>query len=312
MLTAALACRLKATSARHDLISKLPLELILLPLALLSVTDRVRFSQTSTHNNALCTLLLHHETAKLLALFGLGFSEVQLMLLATGTVLSGSSIPFLLHTGKPFLVDNLDFYTSWNHGEDVVIYLCRMGGYTVVAGGQHDIINGTNASWVLRNGWKTINVVESLTTGSACMFYFHATHMMGFWDGSRIFHAYPALLAARVALTTPHQFMLEYTLDAQCHVWRMLHKYIQRGFHHQFEHDMPHQCGHAFSCPATLRTTTDGGCLTLYFPTSPFRNKERRTTDICWSLFGTGCQSGILATSIGSVLTRSTEYEGQS
>ncbi|KAJ7500695.1 hypothetical protein B0H11DRAFT_1908573 [Mycena galericulata] len=111
-----------------DLVSKLPLELILNLIALLPLKERVRFSQTSHRNNGLCALLLHHETSSL-ATSGLGVSEVQLMLLGSRTLLSGLSIPFLLHIDDPFPVYKLELYTALTKGEDVATYICRMGGY---------------------------------------------------------------------------------------------------------------------------------------------------------------------------------------
>ncbi|KAJ7438691.1 hypothetical protein B0H11DRAFT_2254503 [Mycena galericulata] len=156
-----------------DLVSKLPLELILNLIALLPLKERVRFSQTSHRNNGLCALLLHHETSSLfkLATFGLGVSEVQLMLLGSRTLLSGFSIPFLLHIDDPFPVYKLELYTALTKGEDVATYICRMGGYILDDDIFQEEVDGLlNASWVLRKGSKTITVIESMTTAGACIF----------------------------------------------------------------------------------------------------------------------------------------------
>ncbi|KAJ7471234.1 hypothetical protein B0H11DRAFT_2237532 [Mycena galericulata] len=226
-----------------DLVSKLPLELVLSLIALLPLKERVRFSQTSHRNNGLCALLLHHETSSLLATFGLGVSEVQLMLLGSRTLLSGFSIPFLLHIDDPFPVYKLELYTAFTKGEDVATYICRMGGYILDDDIFQEEIDGLlNASWVLRKGSKTITVIESMTTAGACIFNLHATPEMGFWDGNRIFHAYPTLLTTGVSLTTPRLLELDYTLQAQRHVWHVLQKYSLRGFQHQFEYKAVHVC----------------------------------------------------------------------
>ncbi|KAJ7502485.1 hypothetical protein B0H11DRAFT_2223399 [Mycena galericulata] len=304
----------QGTRGRHiptagDRVAKLPMELTLDLIALLPLKERIRFSQTSPRNNGLCALLLHHETSRLLAKFGLGMSEVQLMLIGSRTLLSGFSIPFLLHIGSdPFPVDHLEFYTEWTKGEDVVTYICGIGGYTLDEGMfQEDIDGLLNASWVLWKGSKKITVIESMTTASACIFNFHATPVMGFWDGKRFFHAYPSLSTTGVSLTTPRQLMLEYTLEAQRHVWRTLQTYSLRGFQHQFDYQTKHVCGRAFSCPATIRTTVDGGCLNLYLPETPYRGNDADV--MCWTLSGTGCEAGVLALGSGRFATKSTSFE---
>ncbi|KAJ7442203.1 hypothetical protein B0H11DRAFT_1932525 [Mycena galericulata] len=293
-----------------DLVSKLPLELILNLIALLPLKERVRFSQTSHRNNGLCALLLHHETSSLLATFGLGVSEVQLMLLGSRTLLSGFSIPFLLHIDYPFPVYKLELYTALTKGEDVATYICRMGGYILDDDIFQEEVDGLlNASWVLRKGSKTITVIESMTTAGACIFNLHATPEMGFWDGNRIFHAYPTLLTTGVSLTTPHLLELNYTLQAQRHVWHILQKYSLRGFQHQFEYKAVHVCGKAFSCPGTIRTTVDGGCLNLNLPETPYHTNRNDTDIVCWTLSGTGCEAGVLALGAGRFSTKATSYE---
>ncbi|KAJ7471254.1 hypothetical protein B0H11DRAFT_2237549 [Mycena galericulata] len=299
----------KAVRSAKDIVSRLPTELTLAVITLFTVKERVRFSQTSSRNNAMCALLLHHETAKLLSGFNLGISEVQLMLVGTGTIMSGSSIPLLLHCGYPFTIHNLDFCTPWGRGEDVVTYMCRVSGYIIDLNILHDEVDGVRNSWILRNDTRTITVIESMTTAHACIFYCHITPLMGFWDGNSIFHAYPSLTSAGISLTTPHQFVLDYTIDAQRHVWQFLHKYVRRGFQLQFEYTKKHICGHNLNCPVTLRTTADAACLRLYFPESPYRTKDDSDI-ICWTLSGTGCEAGMLGVRAGRPLIKSTEHEG--
>ncbi|KAJ7266038.1 hypothetical protein C8J57DRAFT_1229448 [Mycena rebaudengoi] len=59
----------------------------------------------------------------------------------------------------------------------------------------------------------------------------------------------------------------------QCKInrtWAVLRKYSQRGFTYMTEFDRNHECGVHWSCPCTLRTTVDAGCLTAPLPVFPF------------------------------------------
>ncbi|KAJ7137590.1 hypothetical protein C8R43DRAFT_844687, partial [Mycena crocata] len=211
----------------------------------------------------------------LLAKFGLQFEETRLLLTATGTVISGSAVTSLLPIRRPFQPNDLDFFAKSGRGRGVVKYLLIPGMYEVTnTAFTYGVSAGIGTIWTLIHrihGYK-INVIEGLTTNPLdAVLRFHSTCVFCAWTADGLWHAYPFFTLNGKTLTMPNLLPLAGTatsaLDHQKIGWRVLHKYIDRGFDYDVgELRAEHICGVDWNCPATLRRSDDAGCLSAPFP----------------------------------------------
>ncbi|KAJ7500712.1 hypothetical protein B0H11DRAFT_1669864, partial [Mycena galericulata] len=192
------------------------------------------------------------------------------MLTGTGAIISGSTVAALLHPGM-FTPGDIDIYAACHGGYDVVKFFVRSGKFKIAKKNtSYDYAAGIRKVWALERTTTLegmdavkINVIESLSPNPFDpLTHFHLTCVVGAWIADGFWHGYPALTSAKVALTTMHQLPLKDDLKQQKHVWGVLQKYTARGFAIAIgEYDNDHDCGTHANCPATLRSSDDGGCL---------------------------------------------------
>lgn len=262
----------------------------------LSMVDIYQYSKCSQDAKDFLHNVLRTRAATFLQEYGLKFTDVRLMQAATKTVISGSTIPYLLDGGTGWLPGDLDFFTGRDMGDFVVLFLSVAGKYAEMSDRSGYLLSeGIGRIWTLENdGDKKINVVESASSNPLdAIMHFHSTCVMGAWTADELWHAYPELTMKSCSLVTPSTLPLRPTVDNHQHAWAILDKYTQRGFTFRLgENPYPHKCGEDFNCPATLRSSSDDGCLTIPFPLWQYTNENEPYRENCWTLGGVGCRHG--------------------
>ncbi|KAJ7115123.1 hypothetical protein C8R43DRAFT_902895, partial [Mycena crocata] len=234
--------------------------------------------------------------------FGLQFEEIRLMMTASDTIISGSAVTSLLPLEKPFVPSDLDFFARSARGRGVVKFLVTPGMYEVTSTSlEYGISAGIGTVWTLVHrihGYK-INVIEGLTTNPLdAVLKFHSTCVIGALTADGLWHAYPFFTLRGKALTTPNLLPLSGSiisrLEHQKTGWRVLHKYIDRGFDYDVgELCSDHICGVDWECPATVRRSDDAGCLNAPFPPWRFTSTPETAMLSAWTLGGVGCVTGM-------------------
>ncbi|KAJ7181803.1 hypothetical protein C8R43DRAFT_1117143 [Mycena crocata] len=266
----------------------------------LGLVDQMRLSKACASTQDLVARELQRLVAVALAPFRLPYWEIRLLQTVTGTVVLGSTITSLLRRSTPFAPGDLDFYTAFSVGWDVIRFLRRSGKYKVARmSADYKISAGIGRVWTLKEvgGEHKINVIESLTHNPYdAIMHFHSTCVFGAWDAAKIWVGYPELTEAGISITAPSLLNGKGDLKYYRRLWRILRKYVRRGFTfslHEYEAD--HTCGVDWNCPATLRTTDDGGCLVLRLPVWNYTDEYVADAPTSWSLGGSGCAMGLLS-----------------
>ncbi|KAJ7504664.1 hypothetical protein B0H11DRAFT_2221400 [Mycena galericulata] len=247
----------------------------------LSLAERLEVGNQSPAHASLVADSLQCAATRMLRRFGLRFAEVQLLLLATWAVISGSCVAALTHSGPGFSPNNLDFFTPRGKGNQVIKFLDLAGnpanrsGIFVLDCLPHHLV----IPWLQTDDSRMkINVIESLTESL-------------YWTGHQIWIAYPDLTLHRSSITTPHLMPLpEDDRPTHQRAWKVLNKYTRRGYFFLLDDcDIPHICGVDYKCPATLRRTDDPGCLLIRFPPAPIQQGTPEPPVTRWTIHGSGC-----------------------
>ncbi|KAJ7741065.1 hypothetical protein B0H16DRAFT_1728707 [Mycena metata] len=293
-------------------ITSLPIELGQRILQDLNLASRVQFAHTSVAGACAVAESLRSAATQVLKQFDLTFNEVRLIQTATGALISGSTIPAVMHPGS-FRPNDLDFYAKHMGGFDVVQFLRRSGKFKQTKRTPpYDTQSGIGQVFTLRHKVtrKKVHVVESLTEEPLdAVVQFHSSAVIGAWTANEFWHGYARLTADHISMTTLSRMPVTHSFDQQEHTRRILRKYVRRGFIFKLnEFDQHHRCGIHPSCPATVRTTNDDGCLSTSFPTWDYSADALQHKICCWTMAGTGCTAGILsnAGSVGTVASAAT------
>ncbi|KAJ7165233.1 hypothetical protein C8R46DRAFT_1220356 [Mycena filopes] len=289
-------------------IQDLPAELGLEILNDLGYKERSRFAAASLASSDLVSAGLAAAAAKLLQPFGLRFADVQLMQTATGTAISGSAVTALLRPTDPFLPVDLDFVARVGQGPRVVDFLILSARYKLVKdSAEYRNVNAMGRMWTLKRGDRSINVLESLTLNPLdTILHFHLSCVYGAWFADGVWHGYMHLTTEGMAITTPGRFALPMSLERRQNVWRILQKYIDRGFEIFLdEFAEPHTCGIDFNCPVTPHTSDDAGSSFTRFPPAHYGSEYVPNAPISWTMGGNGCPLGILRRADGPPIVSS-------
>ncbi|KAJ7241096.1 hypothetical protein C8J57DRAFT_1244919 [Mycena rebaudengoi] len=245
---------------------------------------------------------LQSAAINLLRDFDLRLGEIKLMQIATRTVIAGSTVVSLMVGPEIFKPGDIDFYmyTPVDLGYHVARFLRLSPNYTLEkVEHSYDEMSGIRKVYTLvhRHTGKKINVVETETDNPLdCVVRFHLSCVFGTWTERGLSHAYPGTTLAARTTATPASLPLGAQLKRRQTVWRIRKKYQRRGFSFDLnEHIEPHVCGVDWNCPATLRTSDDGGCMFTPFPRSEFDVDVEPEHVTRWTLGGTGCTAGILS-----------------
>ncbi|KAJ6494904.1 hypothetical protein C8R47DRAFT_1213564 [Mycena vitilis] len=271
----------------------LPPEVRMDVVGICGFSQRASLAPTCVASADAVSQCLRHEATRILLRFNLKFESVRLMQTATGTAISGSAVTALLH--PTFTPGDLDFIAPRGQGKRVVTFLEMAGRYCVLDGArQYTQQPGLAHMWTLTLGNLKLNVMEVTSSNPLdCITNFHLTCVYGAWFADSVWHGYPGLTESGVAVTTPTKFPLQEGLRRHKTIWNVLQKYTGRGFVIGLnELDVPHCCGVAFDCPATIRTTVDKGCSVARFPVWPLSGDAPPIEPISWTMGGMGCSMG--------------------
>ncbi|KAJ7921241.1 hypothetical protein B0H13DRAFT_2318595 [Mycena leptocephala] len=281
-------------------LDRLPAELGAQILRDLDLADRLRYAQVSRASALTIAAALQTAATEILVKFDLRFSEIRLMLTATGSLISGSTIAVLTGSPSAFCPTDLDVYTPRGGGWKVVQFFKKGGKYRVTkATSAYDFAAGIGKVFTLRHraSKKTINIIESISLNPLdAVLHFHLSCVFGAWTANHFWHGYPRLTIAGMAITTPSRLPLRDDIDNHKHVWKILRKYKRRSFTFSLDEFLPpHTCGIHPDCPMTPRTTGDSNCLKASFPEWEFQRDARSFRLSSWNMGGSGCQAGILS-----------------
>ncbi|KAK6978175.1 hypothetical protein R3P38DRAFT_3235936 [Favolaschia claudopus] len=255
----------------------------------------------SPEDTKLRSELLQYMTTHLLSHFELRYGDVKLMQAATGTFISGSFVAALIH--RTFLPNDLDFFCGYDRTENIVRYFENQldSNFTVVSGDEEGYgnLHGVRRVTTLSTPrGSVIHVIESYSDSPLPLILnFHSAPTRGVvgWDKFSHFEVHRAKNG--LALVTPESLTVKPDdLDSQVAAWRILHKYMRRGVTFVYEYNIPHECGKHIECPATLRTTSDDGCLHIQLPAVKIPEfSSPATPTFAWTLGPVGmCSTGRL------------------
>ncbi|KAJ7250523.1 hypothetical protein B0H12DRAFT_1072111 [Mycena haematopus] len=292
----------------------MPCELTMQVMCLLPLVDRCSLAQTCHTAAAVAAECLMSAAVAILAPFGLRFEEVRLMLAATGAVIAGSSVAALLNLDTTLRPTRLSFVVPRGSVDLVLEFLDYAADYSLHSYAVRYHMSNAHAVWTLTNACgNQIQVFESKTQDPfSTIATSPFTCEYGAWTANGLFHAYPKLTADHRALTTPTRLPVRHTLDDQQMLWDSVHQYTDSNYVvDTLGYSTGHRCGGHPSCPATLRTTDDRGCIYMRFPAWDLDTDFVDSNVISWSLGGTGCLSGLLARAGARVLSATGSADGK-
>ncbi|KAJ7766543.1 hypothetical protein DFH07DRAFT_769805 [Mycena maculata] len=257
--------------------------------------DQVIFGATCKRNRALAARVLQLSIADVFKPYNIPYRGIQLMQAVTGAKLSGSVIPriamYSRQSSSAFTPNDVDFYAP--HSTYLFVREFFLVGtafkFSQVMNNIYDLPSITAISWLRRHVDNPLSINIMRCRGEHAMepiLQFHSTCVIGTIDASGLWLANPRTVAAGVSTMNPKYFKI-LTPGEQERAIGVIHKYYERG------------CGVEFECPATMRTTVDGGTTVIKFPLSPFRNCIPSATVfpgpyiLTWNGGGVGCKRGI-------------------
>lgn len=293
----------RSTARQSDALSDVPTELmdhILLPL---SLHDRISFGATCTRNRALASRASRLACAESVRPYGLTFSDVTFLQEAVGALVSGSTITQLVQSDPSFVPGDLDIYCPIQCGYDVVLFLKLCSQYSVDRRShEYDTAQGLRYVWWLTHpdtNRPSINVIESLSDNALdAVLHFHSTPVMGAWVAAGLWHAYPKPTMRHLALSSQQRLPLTGEKAARSQAEKVVRKYMARGYKFVSEWIHPHTCGVDWSCPITLRTSTDPGCLwyALDGHLNPKESERSALLASSWTLGNVPCPTAMMLT----------------
>ncbi|KAH7907428.1 hypothetical protein BJ138DRAFT_1014513 [Hygrophoropsis aurantiaca] len=233
-------------------------------------------------------------------------------------VISGSSaLSFVLPRWRAgWEAKDLDLFIPRHHKEPIIAFLAREGYdvASVSADTYGDLEEqAINQITHLRNVEKTIDIIESSTASAiAPIFRFHSSLVMNFFNAQACFCAYPQMTTNHRALINCGR-LADYRPGHRSRLMRCWKKYEERGFRfaqvsnvtltqswrltvpvlEETEPDQRHICKEDFSCPHTVRATTDEGSLLVYFDEGGDNHTRPPSRDaMFWHLGGAPCRGG--------------------
>ncbi|KAJ7264031.1 hypothetical protein B0H12DRAFT_1068833 [Mycena haematopus] len=241
---------------------------------------------------------LQNVAGAILAPFSLRFEEVRLMLAATGAVIAGSSVAALVNWDPAWRPTHLAIVAPRGTVDIILEFFRFAAGYSLQSAGHGYRMSNTHSRCSIANAHGAqLLVYESKTRDPfSTIATSQFTCEYGAWTATGLFHAYPQLTAYRRALTTPTRLPIRDTLEDQRMLWDSLHRYTSSHYIvDTLGYRAMHTCGVNPSCPATLRTSDDRGCMHIPFPAWDVSSGLVYRDVTCWSLGGTGCLLGVLA-----------------
>jgi hypothetical protein len=245
--------------------------------------------------------------------------ELRAILWTTQSIISGSVAlaalqPFQLHDWSP---GDMDIYTTTQKTTTIVEFLTQKEGYekpihtkTSNDSDSHYHAPGTIADIITlshKRGTYIDLIVSNNESALTPIFNFYGSHVINAVTGHGIFSAYPDHTINHRALFNGGAHDASF-VHMPPSLQKCMLKYITRGF--QFDVNAvvylkaPHHadCKVSSSCPHTVRTLYDMGCLTLAFDQGPKTNQFVHNTmeniyngeyTNMWSMGGTACDFNV-------------------
>ncbi|KAJ7036746.1 hypothetical protein C8F04DRAFT_1181092 [Mycena alexandri] len=291
-----------ATGGVEDRLSGLPVEMFAIILPELNLGDRLALSRTSRKLRALCSRELQTCVKDLLNRFNLGHAEIRFMQTATFAVLCGHCISHLVdHTFDPL---SLDFVTPNVTYKSVVRFLELATGLEPRSALLNNLYTPDGTTDNVKFGYPTqssfIRVSRSITDNALDgVTYAPFSHLIGAVTHYGLWLAYPQTSTRKC--TMPNRDCLDFTDPATDERIQNDFAFLHPHFEIEFELRGPHECGRAWECPMTPRTTVDDGCLSIFFPNLPMGrtdaplNTYPSKTSMSWSLGGHCCSLGMVS-----------------
>ncbi|KAK7056108.1 hypothetical protein R3P38DRAFT_1376506 [Favolaschia claudopus] len=253
----------------------------------------------SRDDDLLCRQLLQYMITRLLSHFELQYGDVKLMQAATGTLISGSFIAALMQ--QSFTPNDLDFFCGYDQTDNIIRYFQNQHP-SILTVDARDVESYGNVHGVHRvttlstPRGSIIHIIESFSDAPReLILNFHSAPTRGVVSSTTFSHYEIHRARNGLALVTPDSlFVKPEDSDSQIAAWHILHKYMRRGVTFIFEYNVPHECGQHIDCPATLRNTSDDGCLHIDLPTVPIPDfSASETPTLTWTLGPVGmCSTG--------------------
>jgi hypothetical protein len=240
---------------------------------------------------------LPSSAARLLAVYDLNHAEVRFMQTATLTIITGGAVAnmvkddfnpasiifFAPHDAYPSVIRFFDLATpydvspaEWLHREDGAIHSTCLYGPPL-----------SRFVYLLRA--ETDSAMD-------CVPYAKLSHLMLALTHYGLWLAYPE--AVGTGATYPNRDSLDFADTSTIYGLKAVLVEAVHNVRIKFNFAGRHICGVHYECPATHRTTKDGGCLNIFFPGQPMgapsENKHVYPIDSAmqWSLGGRNCTTG--------------------
>lgn len=217
--------------------------------------------------------------------------NLLLIMRITGALISGSSVLTVLEPCGNWKPNDLDIYVprGFHH---TIVKLFELDGFVVTSGQQNLLFatqttivpdyTGSGIAFVIKlaKDGRFVDIVVSQQGRPpfTCIARFHSTAVMNFISADGIFSAYPCLTHSGISLANkiPHASAPNQPTPRLIVAYK---KYQERGYNicnipdiaslaslfPNIKPNLPHNCKHSYSCPQTLRSTFDDGCMFVAF-----------------------------------------------
>ena len=257
---------------------------------------------------------IHHHTRKFL-----------LTMRITGALISGSSVLSILKPRSNWNPNDFDIYVPLGY-HFILIKLFELDGFVVTGGQQYPSsafstaiepsYAGSGIAFIIKMVKDKLIVDVVVSQQGHLPFYciakFHSTAIMNFISVDGLFSAYPSLTNAGILMASK----IPHASDPNQPTAKLIvayNKYQERGYKicnipnipglanlfPNVKPNLPHNCKHSYSCPQTLWSTFDDGCM--FFPLSHNRRTEvlqpgfpshglyRQERGVAWCIGGEHC-----------------------
>ncbi|KAJ7112791.1 hypothetical protein C8R43DRAFT_961788 [Mycena crocata] len=201
--------------------------------------------------------------SRITAAFGLRLRVIQLLQAGTCTLLTGDAVSKAIDLDVSSTYFPLVFHAPKGEGKTVHSFISLVTGATHIREGLAG--NGITV-WSIKAAGRMIRIIETKMDARLSINSEGSSLNMAWSDERKIKHCYAQHIASKTALVTPLTLPLYTSMYNHVEAWRIVRHILARGHTPIAEFTKPHHCGTDPSCPATARTTLDGGVLTLKLP----------------------------------------------
>ncbi|KAJ6454935.1 hypothetical protein C8R47DRAFT_1228457 [Mycena vitilis] len=281
-----------------DHLSKLPVDVFSTVFRRTGMAASLNLSRSSRKFRALYARYIQSEVTRLLRRFNMSHAEFRFMQTATLAVISGPTLARFFLSESDCDTDKLEIYAPNNSYSAVIRFFSVATDYYgkgldhgfTKTGVNHftDLFHRTHDSAVRVHRSATDSALDPIPYFPFTHLFFAVTHY-GAWI------AYPWTSSRAVTFPSREGTTL-LSVDSSRQIILALEDYITQ-FLVCFHLNRPHVCGISFECPATLRDTSDGGCLNLFFPSPPLGAPSQSHSvypvpnAMSWSLSASCCPS---------------------